>query len=172
MKRKLIVPVPLFLIAIALGLLLAWGADAASLDMESMHQRTREIELRHTFYRLCLAVAGLCLVVGARWTRTEGVDPIRENLRLLALGLVAVTAFASYYNFFRFIESDDFHGPDVYHYYMGSKYFPELGYFELYHCTVASLIGGNVYSPDEHPRLRDLRSFEMLAPQRAGAPIG
>ena len=45
---------------------------------------------------------------------------------------------------------------NVYHYYLGSKYFPELGYWELYDCTA------QVMSPKElrdHKTIRELRTY-------------
>ena len=49
--------------------------------------------------------------------------------RRFALGLLALVAFSANYNFFIWT---GMHKHELFHYYLGSKYFPELGYTELY----------------------------------------
>ncbi|MBW2420411.1 MAG: hypothetical protein JRH19_17855 [Deltaproteobacteria bacterium] len=154
-----------FGVVLLTGLLAASAAGAVPQNWEAAHQRSQQIEIQHMIYRLGLAIAGLGLVVAARWTRGSCGNRRSEKLRLAILGLVAVASFASYFNFFRFTHGEGFLGPDVYHYYMGSKYFSELGHFELYNCTVAALMDGGVASPGRLPRVRDQRSLEILSPQ-------
>ena len=54
---------------------------------------------------------------------------------LMVCGLLAVL---SWWNFGRFYHPRYLHLHDIYHYYIGSKYFPELGYTRLYTCTAAA----------------------------------
>ena len=52
------------------------------------------------------------------------------------------------------------HGWDAYHYYIGSKYFRELGHYELYDCTlIADAEAGLARAP--RTALRDLRTNEI-----------
>jgi hypothetical protein len=46
---------------------------------------------------------------------------------------------------------------DFYHYYLNAKYFPELGYFDLYKCTAAALAEEG--RGPQQVRIRDLRRF-------------
>ena len=63
-----------------------------------------------------------------RWRR------VRDGL-LIAIGLVSC---AAWWNLGRFHFSPFIHYYEFYHYYLGAKYAPELGYTRLYECTVAA----------------------------------
>ena len=63
-----------------------------------------------------------------RWRR------LRDGL-LIAIGLVSC---ASWWNLGRFHFNPFIHYYEFYHYYLGAKYAPELGYTRLYDCTVAA----------------------------------
>lgn len=85
----------------------------------------REInDYRVTVYKVLIVLAALVLV---------SIRHYRQ--RLVLLGVVALLSYASYYNFFHWHFDSPIHTWEVYHYYMGSKYFPELGYARLYECT-------------------------------------
>ncbi len=66
--------------------------------------------------------AGQRRPVAERWKKFIGIT----------LGLAAVSA---YFEGFNFGYSRFYHRHDQYHYYMGAKYFPEMGYDGLYRCT-------------------------------------
>ena len=63
--------------------------------------------------------------VAERWKRFAGV----------VLGLAAITA---YFDGFTFVYARYYHRWDQYHYYMGARYFRELGYDGLYRCSVVA----------------------------------
>jgi hypothetical protein len=65
---------------------------------------------------------GMKRPIAERWKRFVGIT----------LGLTAIVA---YYHFFKFNWPQYYHRHDQYHYYLGAKYFPELGYDDLYKCT-------------------------------------
>jgi hypothetical protein len=56
-------------------------------------------------------------------------------LLLAALGLVAAL---SWWHFFQFGPRGFLQGSDHFHYFLGAKYFPELGYTRLYSCTAVA----------------------------------
>ncbi len=66
--------------------------------------------------------AGMRRPISERWKRFVG----------LTLGLAAIVA---YYHGFKFAYPKYYHRHDQYHYYLGAKYFQELGYDDLYKCT-------------------------------------
>lgn len=86
-------------------------------------------------WQLVLAVLALALCAW-RW-RSRGRPGARRwtDGGLAALGLLA---FLSYFNFGAFHFPNYIHTWDSYHYYMGGKYFPELGYDGLYDCTAVA----------------------------------
>src|SRR5262249_38774702 len=85
-----------------------------------------------------LAVAG-ALVLGLSallaWRKR---DRVLRRTRDAALAALGVLAFCAYFNFFHFHFDDFVHQWDVYHYYVGAKYFPELGYTRIYECTTVA----------------------------------
>lgn len=89
--------------------------------------------------------------------------PIAERWKKLVGITLALAAISAYFGGFRFGYPPYYHRWDQYHYYMGAKYFPELGYKNLYRCAVvAQLDLGDVkYSTD--------RTFSAT-PGKAAAP--
>lgn len=111
-----------------------------------------------------LLAAGFAAVVGwGYWlelkSRGKELQRLRDRL-LLVIGLGG--AFA-YCNFGHLHFGNYFHVWDTYHYYMGSKYFPEVGYDLLYDCTtVADLeAGGRVAENAKKRIVTDLRDNIM-----------
>ena len=77
-------------------------------------------------------------------------------------------AFASYYQFFRVVHASGFATTDNFHYYVGSKFGAELGYFGLYECTLKSLSQRGLLRLEPDQRGRDLSSM-LLVPLAAVA---
>jgi hypothetical protein len=59
----------------------------------------------------------------------------RDSTPVVAWALVALTAAFAYLNFGAYRYPEFVHDHDVFHYFVGAKYFPELGYRDLYACT-------------------------------------
>lgn len=81
----------------------------------------------------------------------------RPRVRNVILGVMGVLAFATYFNFGAFHFWGFIHGHDTFHYYVGSKYFKELGYERLYECVAVA--------DSEEPSLRrrvELRKLTNL----------
>jgi hypothetical protein len=90
---------------------------------------------------------GMRRPISERWKRFIG----------LTLGLAAIIA---YFNGFKFGYPRYYHRWDQYHYYMGAKYFPEMGYDGLYKCgVIAEDELGAVVNSD--PRIGPTGRFEM-----------
>jgi hypothetical protein len=69
-----------------------------------------------------------------------------RGLRDALLVVLGILGAAAYFNFGALHHPNFIHVWDTYHYYVGAKYFPELGYTRLYDCTVvadAEAIGRN-----------------------------
>ncbi len=114
-----------------------------------------------------LSLVALLLVV-LRHTR-PGRLPERRAGQLLS-GLAAV-ACAAYYNFGLFHGWTYVHHWETFHYVLGSKYFPELGYDGLYLASVAAQLASapEVELPSEIRNLQNNRIEPVyaLAEQRA-----
>lgn len=118
-----------------------------------------------------IALAGFAVFCAGAWTRRGGRPDRWRRLRLALLAALALASFASYYNFFRAGHPGGFKGADVFHYYMGSKYFGELGYFELYHCTLAALVEDGQQDPNAFPEVRDQRTLRLEPPSATAAGV-
>lgn len=88
-----------------------------------------------TVYKVILASLGLLLVLWGFYLHRRGQLGSYAGMRMALLGALALVSFASHYNFFKWHFQTDIHTWEVYHYYLGSKYFPELRYTGLYECT-------------------------------------
>ena len=91
---------------------------------------------------LRLAIAGfaallLALLLGSSRPGRRGAVGKARGVAVALLGVLAVSAFATNYNLFLWPRAHGMHAHDVFHYYVGAKYFPELGYFDLYRCSLA-----------------------------------
>jgi hypothetical protein len=97
--------------------------------------------------------AGLHRPIAERWKRFVGIT----------LGVAAIVA---YFNAFKIGYAKFYHRHDQYHYYMGAKYFPEMGYDGLYKCgVIAQDEIGTVVNNDARVGLTG--KFEMSKEVRA-----
>lgn len=107
----------------------------------------------------------LCLIAAAvvLWgDRLAGLDPRRARKAGPLLWIVALIAVGAYYNFGRFHSPGFVHHWEQFHYHLGSKYFPELGYDGIY---AASFAAQRESRPDLplQPWARDLRTNEVVS---------
>jgi len=77
-----------------------------------------------------------------------------------ALVALALLASAATYNFFRWQHAHGIHAHEFFHYYLGAKYFPELGYAALYECALVAVTEGRPDAASRAYEIRDLRSIE------------
>lgn len=115
--------------------------------------------------QFCVAAAAFGVVMwGWRLQRSR-----RQDLQRIARGLLLALGSLSglaYFNFGQLHFGDVIHTWDTYHYYVGAKYFPELGYERLYHCAVVSDAEGAA-TPEELNAVRerivnDLRTNQLV----------
>lgn len=109
------------------------------------------------------AVALAGIAVAAWWWRAERQDPRRSyTLRSSALIVLGALSLTGWWNFGRFHFSGGvFHFHEFFHYYLGAKYLPELGFTGLYDCAIAVDIDrGNAVTVSTY-WVRDLTTNEM-----------
>ncbi len=90
----------------------------------------------------------------------DGRRPRLRQLQAALLFLVALASFAAYYQYFTVVRHGGFRTPDNFHYYVGSKYFDELGYYGLYDCSLTVLEVTNKRTIRPNQRVRDLHTME------------
>jgi hypothetical protein len=104
-----------------------------------------------------LSLLALFLVI---WRHKRPGD-LKPNQAGQLLGVMAVMALAAYTNFGQFHGASLIHHWEQFHYFLGSKYFPEVGYDGIY---VASLAAEREINPGHGPQpyMRDLRTNEVV----------
>src|SRR5262249_7519190 len=85
-----------------------------------------------------VAVAGAILLGAGALLAWRRSDHILRRTRDAALAALGVLSFCCYYNLFHFHFDEYLHLWDIFHYYVGAKYLPELGYNRLYVCAVVA----------------------------------
>ncbi|MGK3972765.1 hypothetical protein WMF38_13740 [Sorangium sp. So ce118] len=148
------------IVAVAFCSLLSWGASDYSLAID--------------ITKGAIAVSAvLCLLYEAHRARQRRPIAARWKKRVAA-GL-SIMAIVAYFDGFRFAYPSFFHRWEYYHYYLGAKYFPEMGYDNLYKCTVIAQdeIGVVTYTDDVTGQLVTLdMSAEVRHPDRKIRNIG
>jgi hypothetical protein len=147
------------------AVLLGAASVAAAADASNAQLR---LDLTFTRLRLALMAAGLLVFAAGPWLRGRvGPGSVLPRVRLVLLAVLALASLALYYNFFRLHHPGGFKATDVYHYYMGSKYADEVGYFDLYHCTLAALLEAGIESRFDLPPVRDQHTLAMESREEA-----
>lgn len=109
------------------------------------------------------AIAGFALaLLSWRLAAPLMVGRARRWFRFL-LGAAAVLSALSFWNFLNFhYYGGTVHLWDSYHYYVGAKYFPEIGYTGLYECSaLAQADDGDAESVRRRP-MRDLETNQIV----------
>ena len=107
----------------------------------------------------------------------------QEKILAALLGILSAYSLFAYVEFGSFhplpnYGNQNFHWSEMYHYYVGSKYFKETGVFDLYNCSFIAM----QELRSEHPEsLKDLPSydirnlhkkFEAISPSQASSEFG
>ena len=101
----------------------------------------------------------LLMLLGTVFLSLARGRPVSRRLRLLVFALLAVAALG-YVNFGFFHPGrGHVHYWDAFHYFMGAKYLPELGYSKLYEATYAA--GRELGAFDYITQLRDLETYAL-----------
>lgn len=135
-----------------------------------LHLWLRLDDLRMVQFKAGLAAVGALLLL---WYWLAEDDPkLRRGRRVrdALLILIGIVSCASWWNLGRFHFGPSFtiHYHEFYHYYLGGKYAPELGYTRLYACTIVAEDEDTHLGPVlAQMKIRDLRT-NLLVP---AAPV-
>jgi hypothetical protein len=112
-----------------------------------------------------LSLAGAGLLLLEQHAKRKGQPVPVKIARRIGIAFTVV-GFLLYFDFFnpntRY--SQYYHRHELYHYYLGSKYFEEIGYSRLYACTAIAEVelgrGANI----KKRRIRDLSAENLIVP--------
>ncbi len=112
--------------------------------------------------KFAVASAGCGLLLWGAALARAGRPHQHRRLRDLLLATLGLLGALCWTNFFQFHYSHYLQGIDFYHYYVGAKYFPELGYTRLYECTAAADLASGLGDQVADRRLRDLETNTIV----------
>ncbi len=92
----------------------------------------------------------------------EGRPRVRQLLRDRTLLVLGLCGFLAYFNFGRLHFGNFVHVWDTYHYVMGAKYFPELGYEKLYDCAAIANVENGRRDEVVRQTITDLRTNVII----------
>jgi len=114
---------------------------------------------------MSLAASGLFML--AERARRLG-RPVPERWERGVCVALTALSFLVYYDFFnpntRY--QNYYHRHEFYHYYLGSKYFDEIGYHRLYTCTAIAEVEAGRRREIERAEIRDLGGSNLAVPMR------
>ena len=132
-------------------------------DPPSTNKNARNlVDYQMNVIRAGIVILGLVIFLWV-WSAPGRPSSGARKMQTTILLLLAMASFASYYQFFQYSHVRGFATSDNFHYYLGSKYFPELGYFGIYECSLYALTerGLSTTGSAETP-VRNLRTMEPL----------
>jgi hypothetical protein len=114
--------------------------------------------------KMALAFVGAALLGWGYVLQRRGTPQRFGKLRDRVLITLAILAYSGYYNwgFFHFPNPSRVHYHEFFHYFVGSKYFPELGYTRLYECASLAEAEEGFRVRVEQGMIRDLRENELV----------
>src|SRR5262245_30397457 len=110
--------------------------------------------------RSAVAAAGFAAVLYACLARRTS-DPRQRSRARAVLGGAALAAALAWTNFLNFHFTGLVHFHELFHYYVGAKYAPELAYDGLYECSALADREAGIAEVERRP-IRDLRSDRLV----------
>jgi len=112
--------------------------------------------------KLGLALAGAALLAWGAWLTWRGRPRAHARLRDALLAGLGIAGLLGWSNFFQFHYPSFVHPHELYHYVLGAKFFPELGYQRLYACTAVADAGDGLAQRVAARRMTDLETYELI----------
>lgn len=119
---------------LGLGLVLA----ARFVGEPRFFDRPIELDTTAQIVQFAISIGALFVIGWGLKLHWEGKGHVRQVLRDRLLVVLGALGFLGYFNFAHLHFGNFVHVWDTYHYVMGAKYFPELGYEKLYDCTTVA----------------------------------
>lgn len=112
--------------------------------------------------KLAVALAGAALLAWGGWLAWRGRPRAHGRLRDVLLAALGIVGLLGWWNFLQFHYPSFPHPHELYHYVLGAKYFPELGYYDLYRCTAVADARDGLEERVATRRMTDLETYELV----------
>ena len=113
--------------------------------------------------QLGTALLGMLLLGWGLLLRRQGREDYAKRSRDVGLAALGILAALCWWNLGAFHFGQYLHLPDHYHYFLGAKYFDELGHTRLYECTAAADVEQGLGDAVRQRRIRDLRTNRLVS---------
>jgi len=112
--------------------------------------------------KAAVAAGGAALLAWGAWLRHRGRGASMGRSRKSVLAILGILGGLLWWNLGSFHTGGFYlHLHELYHYYVGAKYFPELGYERLYLCSVVADLEDGVAGDLRLRRMRDLETNQL-----------
>jgi hypothetical protein len=145
---------------LAAGRLWVSPADVPGASSEQLRQRQRRNVVN--LVKLGLALAGTALLLWGAALQRAGRRDAHRAARDRLLAALGAAGFLGWWNFGLFHYPDFVHAHELFHYTLGAKYFPELGYTRLYECVAVADAQDGLGAKVARRRITDLESYELI----------
>jgi hypothetical protein len=112
--------------------------------------------------KLIIALAGAVLLTWGGWLAWRGRPRAQGRLRDGLLAALGIVGLLGWWNFLQFHYPSFVHPHELYHYVLGAKFFPELGYRRLYTCTAVADAADGLEERVAARRITDLESYALI----------
>lgn len=154
---------PVLLVVASCALALAAAAQSAAGPAALWTRRIAEAR----DYKLWIAVATTLLLAADWLLRRLGRDALLRRPRGVLLVALALTTLFAWWHPYRGSLRAWLHVGDTFHYYMGAKYFQELGYTRLYRCAVIADAEAGLAPQLARSQIRNLETNGIESARRA-----
>lgn len=146
-----------------------WIAEDSLADAPPEVREWRVLRNQVNTVKPLLALAGAAVMLWSVRLRRRPRATRERRVRDALLAALGVLGFAGWWNFGLFHYPDFVHPHELFHYVIGAKYYPELGYTRLYDCAVVADVEAGLGEAVARRSITDLRSYERVPASRAAA---
>lgn len=118
-------------------------------------------EERMNQFKRVIAALGVAFIAGLFVLARHRIPLKKFGLGQFTLALSGILSLCLWWNLGRYHFDSYVHTWDMFHYYIGAKYFPELGYTKLYDCTATADVEAGMRDALEHDRIRNLETNKL-----------
>lgn len=131
------------------------------LDLGSLFDKPGYDPKNLAILKLLFAVLGIGALIYEAARESEN-NPVPRFWKKLAAGTFAVMGIVAYFQFFQIGYKEFYHRHEFFHYYLGAKYFQNIGYYNLYVCAANAEYELGYKKEARERKIRDMRESNLI----------